>query len=184
MAGLGFALKPGVKSRVISNLKQYAKAVDKKMGDVDRNMKKAFLWGARQWERETKKRVPKVTGELARTFRSRVVGRRFVYKGPVGSPDIRSLWLEFGTRPYIIRPKKARRLTFLTPSGWRTALQVRHPGIRVGTPENPRRGWLRRTAREKSKQFIRAGSRESMPYLRPAWRSIRKKVLRRLRKVI
>ena len=187
MAGLTTVFAGGRSlARVVSNVKGYSTAVRRKLELAKKNMKKAYLAGARDWERETKRRCPKVTGQLARTFQSRVTGRGYKVEGQVGSADPRSLRLEFGTRPYVIVPRKKKLLAFWTPRGFVLTKRVRHPGIKVGTPRNPRKGWRRQTQRHDAKgrpRFIRAGQRESMPYLRPAWLGIRPAVLRRLRKV-
>jgi hypothetical protein len=55
----------------------------------------------------------------------------------VGSPEKIGYWLEFGTRPYTIKPKKAPYLRFQTSDGnWVTTSEVHHPGIAA-------RPWLR-----------------------------------------
>jgi len=167
-----------------SGVKGFLRAIDRVAEAVPDETEKALRASALDWERETKKRVPKVTGGLARTFRSGIERSRGTIAGICGSNDPRSLWLEFGTRAHAIRPRRARHLAFWTPGGFVRTSLVHHPGIKVGTPRNPRRGWLRRTAREKSKRFIRAGSRESMPFLRPAWLDVRSKVVKRLKGVL
>ena len=53
---------------VLSNVKGYVQAVEKRIDRVDAGLKKACRQGAADWERETKKRVPKVTG--AQTYAS------------------------------------------------------------------------------------------------------------------
>ena len=42
--------------------------------------------------------------------------------------EIPSIVHNEGTPPYIIRPKKAKRLSFYTQSGWVSAKKVKHPG--------------------------------------------------------
>lgn len=189
MAGLlaGIGSRGRSLTRVVSNIKGYTNAVKSRMDRIDKNMQSAFLAIARDWEREWKQRTPKVTGQLARTEQSRVVGSNFKYESQVGSADPRSLWLEFGTRPHAIVPKKAKRLAFWTQGGFVVAKRINHPGIRVGTPESPRKGWIRQTQRNDKRgrpRFIRAGARESMPSMRPAWLAIRRKSLARLRQAI
>jgi hypothetical protein len=61
--------------------------------------------------------------------------REALYK--VGSTEKYGLWLEFGTGPYIIRPKKGKFLRFRGSDGnWVTTTEVHHPGIKA-------RPWLR-----------------------------------------
>ena len=55
----------------------------------------------------------------------------------VGSPVKYGYWLEFGTGPYTIRPKRGKYLSWQNADGeWLFATEVHHPGIAA-------RPWLR-----------------------------------------
>lgn len=74
------------------------------------------------------------THHLIGSIKTEKVGQA---KYRVGSPVDYGFFLEFGTRPYTIKPKRGKYLRFQVANGsWVTTEQVNHPGIAA-------RPWLR-----------------------------------------
>jgi hypothetical protein len=67
------------------------------------------------------------SGEMARSLRSRTAPREVEWH--YGAPQ--ALFLEEGTRPHVIRPKKAKALRWMGPNGPIFARSVRHPGTKA-----------------------------------------------------
>ena len=67
------------------------------------------------------------TGRLAQSFVTRLRGRSV----EVGTNVEYAVFHEEGTRPYVIRPTRAKALRFFGPEGVRFARSVRHPGLPV-----------------------------------------------------
>lgn len=65
------------------------------------------------------------TGALRQSFVSRVLAG-LVW---VGTRNQIAEYHQHGTRPYTIRPTRAKRLRFMTTAGLRTASVVHHPGL-------------------------------------------------------
>ncbi|MBI4185298.1 MAG: hypothetical protein HY521_15000 [Proteobacteria bacterium] len=61
---------------------------------------------------------------LAAGFAARVSGASV----EVAQPDPRAAFFHLGTRPFAIRPRRARALRFFGPEGVRIVRAVRHPG--------------------------------------------------------
>jgi len=102
-----------------------------------------------------------------------VRGAKFV--GAWGTNVKEAIFPEFGTRPHTIMPRQRKMLRFYAgPGKVAYARRVRHPGVRVGTPERPLTTWRR-------KQIWGGSPVESMPFIRPAWSALEKKVMRRIR---
>ena len=68
------------------------------------------------------------TGRLKMSFIDKysVYGDQWVQ---VGSNDPRAEWHHKGTRPYTIRPVRAKMLRFMTTNGWAFAKEIHHPGL-------------------------------------------------------
>lgn len=73
----------------------------------------------------TQGKILQVSGDLKRSFTARHRAS-FV---EVGSAKKLAVWHHFGTKPYTIRPKKKKRLSFITVDGRVTARVVHHPGL-------------------------------------------------------
>ncbi len=73
------------------------------------------------------------SGQFSSRWRSRLVQSfTYVVEGNtvvVGTQDQFAGWQHHGTRPYTIRPVRAKRLRFVTVGGVRFAQVVHHPGI-------------------------------------------------------
>jgi hypothetical protein len=67
------------------------------------------------------------SGDTIRGLRSRIVGEgvEFYDRAPGG------FFVEHGTRPHTIRPKRAKALRWVGPSGPIFAKKVEHPGTRA-----------------------------------------------------
>lgn len=65
------------------------------------------------------------SGRLAQSFIRRVTGDEVA----VGTENKIAEYHHFGTGPFIIRPKKAKKLRFKTAKGMVFAKEVRHPGL-------------------------------------------------------
>ena len=77
------------------------------------------------------KRAPMRTGELARSIRYEVRGDTAI----VGPTVPYAPYVEFGTRPHEIRPRRAKALRFVVGKWWEPrrvvyARRVMHPGFR------------------------------------------------------
>lgn len=82
-------------------------------------------------EAEVRRRTPVRTGRLRRSVNGRIDTRGDVVKGTltVGMPSY-ARFVEEGTRPHVIRPRRARALAFTV--GGRTVIvrRVNHPGTK------------------------------------------------------
>jgi hypothetical protein len=77
--------------------------------------------------RDAQSKAPKRRGDLARSITFELKGSTL----SVGSNDPKAKWMEFGTRPHLIRPKHAKALRFNMRGKVVFARVVKHPG----TPE-------------------------------------------------
>lgn len=98
-------------------------------------------------EETMKKKAPKRTGRLRRSIRKRV-GR---FEAEIGPTVPYAVYVEYGTRPHIIRPVRARALRFEVEGEVVFARLVRHPGTK------PQR-FIRETAEELQSQIPRLAS--------------------------
>lgn len=74
--------------------------------------------------------INKDTGRTAGTIGSTLVGAGSSVSGHVGSNDRVARYLEYGTRPHVIRPRNARALRFVSGGRVVFARAVNHPGTR------------------------------------------------------
>lgn len=81
---------------------------------------------AERAEELLRERAPRKTGRMAESVGSTVLGRAAI----VGLRASYARFLEFGTRPHEIRPRRARALRFSIGGRMIFARRVLHPGIR------------------------------------------------------
>lgn len=74
--------------------------------------------------------INKDTGRTAGTIGSTIIGGGSSVSGHVGSNDDVARYLEFGTRPHVIRPRNAKALKFNVGGRTVFARSVNHPGTR------------------------------------------------------
>lgn len=86
------------------------------------------------------------TGRLAQSF----AVKKSVAGGwvKIGSSDRKAPWHHFGTRPYTIKPRRAKVLRFMTAKGEAFSHLVRHPGLpsRPLLPSKRKAGKIAKTA--------------------------------------
>jgi len=111
--------------------------------------------------------APDRRGRLRKSIRSEVKRDGNLIVAAYGTDLDYAKFVEFGTRPHIIRPKRASVLVFTDPFGITVhARQARHPGVKVGDPARPRANWITKTLTGKN-------PRATMPFLRAAWAQLK-----------
>ncbi len=155
------------------DIRKYGKAVDRKVGE------KFWKW-AMKLANDARRACPVATGEGRASIHGEVGRRGGLLIGAYGTNEKHLVFVEFGTRPHLIEPKRGKMLRFRGRDGsWVFRRQVRHPGIKVGTPQSPRTTWPAKEA-----TGTRAGSAsESMPFMRVAWARNRDKLLADLKSI-
>ena len=98
-------------------------------------------------EKTMKEKAPARTGRLRRSIRKRV-GR---FEAEIGPTVPYAVYVEYGTRPHIIRPVRAHALRFEVNGEVVFTRLVRHPGTK------PQR-FVRETAEELQNQIPRLAS--------------------------
>lgn len=74
-------------------------------------------------------RILQDTGRMRMSFVQRGVRVQGNTEVSVGTEDKRAEWHDQGTAPYVIHPRKAKRMAFKTANGLAFALVVHHPGL-------------------------------------------------------
>ena len=98
-------------------------------------------------EKTMKEKAPKRTGRLRGSIRKKV-GR---LEAEIGPSAPYAIYIEYGTRPHIIRPVRARALRFEVDGEVVFTRLIRHPGTK------PQR-FIRETAEELQNQISRFAS--------------------------
>jgi len=103
-------------------LRAFWELVHRSLGLAHESIREA----ARRAEELIRKRAPRRSGKLAQSVGSTVEGDRAL----VGVGVDYAPFLEWGTRPHEIRPRRARALRFYAGGRLVFARRVLHPGIR------------------------------------------------------
>jgi len=109
----------------INKLSDVLKFIDPKLAEriLDRFMALAaeYVWS------ETARLAPYRTGRLVRSI---IMRRRGPIHYVIGTPVEYAPYIEFGTRPHIIEPRRAKALRFIVHHEIVFARRVQHPGTK------------------------------------------------------
>lgn len=125
-------IKPIIPKRVFIDVNAYAEAIEEALDQTAQESKADYEKTTRTWQTQ-------VNFTINKTKYGRSIGTRNKIYG----------YVDQGTEPHIIRPRRAKRLRFATGgtpktrintiasykgkrgTNWRTAMQVNHPGTKA-----------------------------------------------------
>lgn len=140
-------------------LKEFLALVDRSSGkEFEQRLRKAVNDSATEWQTEAKQRVPVDTGLTRNTILKSVESSNQEISGAVGSNQKHAKFIEFGTKHIA--------------GG---AVEALGAGPEI-TDSQAVKSW--------PALFSRFGSRQQMPWLRPAFMAIKQKIVQRLQSAL
>lgn len=133
----GLLRKVGLLRRIFQGRRILGIVADSQLKWIDQNFAtQGVLFGGARWAANRPNtvaakghaRVLQRTGALRRSFRAKLSIFAGGGRVQVGTAHKLAKFAEFGTRPHTIRPRRGKRLRFVSIEGTVFAQSVRHPG--------------------------------------------------------
>lgn len=120
----------------IIGMKEFRSYLDKFPVKVKREVARENQTSAKMIENHYRQNISQnfVSGDLKNSISSNSIGGNYLKGAEVGSDVLQSIFIEFGTKPHTIKPKKPGGLLIFywdKIGGMAYAKKVRHPGTKA-----------------------------------------------------